>query len=261
MPAHSIADPESARSVIRALAMPAAPDRRVSRGAAVAGVPVLTTQTGQALTVGSQFTEFAAAVPADLRMDILNSFLFAQLAANAYLRAIGGGSREWYERFIYVLANGGWNVEMRPDLVVTPSGDPQEVYREILPILQSALGDAAERSVVLATLRGLATVSPDRNWITLFDRESQRASSNQFQIGYVDVTDGMTPRTSLTLFELDAHQSVTRCLFFKVTDAEVTLRGSAATLSLNAPVFSGVKDLVEERIREHLAAYVADVQL
>jgi hypothetical protein len=262
MPILTVADPELAWSFLQQVELPAPPRREVRRGGEVVGLRGATAGVGQALAVGSQFTEFAGGVPPGMRADIVNSFLVAQLAANEYLRAFGGGTREWYERFSLVLANSGWNVEKEPETTRDLSGSSQQMYREIIPIVSAALGGAvAAKSILMATLKGLAAMSPDHPWITLFNRESQRASANQFQIGYLEAAEGKAARGSLTSFELDAQQSVTQVLFFRFTETRATLRYSTSTITMNEGVFARVKDLVEERIREHLATFIAGVEL
>jgi hypothetical protein len=253
-------DPDSARAFLKEAPLPAARGRGVQRGAAVPPQAQYSTDSAQALAVGSHVTEFAADVPPALRADITNSFLLAQLAANSFLHAVGGGSKEWYDRFVYVLVNSGWDIQTAPDQVVEVSSGAGEVYQEMIPILRKALGAAADSSILMGTLRALATIPPDRAWITLFERESQRAQANQFQISYVDAPGGK-PRVSLTSFELDASQSVTRVLFFRFSEVRATLRYSTPILTINQPVFDRVRDVVEERIRDQLGSFIAGIDL
>jgi hypothetical protein len=95
----------------------------------------------------------------------------------------------------------------------------------------------------------------------LFQRESQRASANLFQIGHVAGGAGAPPSATLSNFELTAQQSVTQVLFFRFSSTQATLKYSTATLSMNVPVFETVKPLVAERLREHLDAFIAAVDV
>lgn len=83
----SIEDPSSAQRYIESVELPAAFKKTRSE---TPRAPIYTT-TGQAVAVGSQIAEFAANVPAALRPHIANSFLLAQLAANSYIKKVGGG--------------------------------------------------------------------------------------------------------------------------------------------------------------------------
>jgi hypothetical protein len=54
---------------------------------------------------------------------------------------------------------------------------------------------------------------------------------------------------------------VTQVLFFRFSSTQATLKYSTATLSMNVPVFETVKPLVAERLREHLDAFIAAVDV
>jgi hypothetical protein len=261
----SVPDPQRARSFLQDLVLPPPPRRR-ERGA---GGEMSDTIAGasRALAVGSQFTEFASDVERSLRKDIINSFLVAQLAANALLAEVSqgpvadGAADLWYERYFLVLANSGWDVERAAEQSQDFAGSSAQVHQAILPILTAALGPAAATSTVVATLQSLAAASANRSWLTLFEKESRRASSNQFQVGYVRGAGGGPTRATLASFELDAQQSVTQVLFFRFADTRATLRYATSTLTLNEAVFRQVRDLVEERIRDHFAAFIASIEL
>jgi hypothetical protein len=258
----SITDPESARSFIMGLELPPAPARVVTRGGEDDDPVGVRAVMGPALAVGSQVTEFGAGVDPAQRKDIVNSFLVAQLAANSFITNVGGGASEWYERFFYVLANSGWNVDRSAQSTRDSSGAPEEIHRMVVPILTAALGNAvAAASAVVGVLNGLAASAAQRPWIALFQRESQRASANLFQIGHVAGGAGAPPSATLSNFELTAQQSVTQVLFFRFSSTQATLKYSTATLSMNVPVFETVKPLVAERLREHLDAFIAAVDV
>jgi hypothetical protein len=255
-----------ARSFLETVELPIAP--KIMRGGASAGAvppaaqPRYVADQRQAVAIGSQIAEFAASVPQDLRPQIANSFLMAQLAANKYLEVVKGGTKEWYERFSFVLANTGWVVENQSESLREVSGDTAQVHKEIIPIVAAILGPAAAAaSIVIVALNGLANMAKDSPWITLFHRESQRAKSNQFQIGYVDAPAGKGARISLACFDLDASQSVTQVLFFKVSSASASLRHFASNLSLNEEVFATVQDLVQQRIHDQVARYIARLEI
>ncbi len=258
----SITDPERSLSFILGLELPPAPPRVVTRGdddADSAGVGAV---LGPVLAVGSQVTEFGAGVEPARRRDVVNSFLVAQLAADSFITNVGGGTKEWYDRFFYVLANSGWNVDRSPESIETSSGAPEEIHRMVVPILTAALGDEmAAKSAIAGVLKGLAASVPSRPWITLFQRVSQRAAANLFQIGYVAGAAGALPSATLSNFELTAEQAVTQVLFFPFSSTHATLKYSIAKLTVNAPVFEKVKPFVDERIREHLDAFIAAVDV
>lgn len=216
----------------------------------------------QAVIVGSQITEFAANVPADLRPQVSNSFLLAQLAANKHIKTIDGASGDWYKKYIEVLANVGWLVEENSDAKRKVAGSSLQVHKEILPIIAAALGPSvAAVSLITTALNGLENMDKDSPWITLFDHESQRAEANQFQISYVDASDDASPRTTVTCFELNASRAITQVLFFKFSHTTAELSHFQADLGINAEVFNRVKDVVEDKVASYVSGYIRDIEI
>lgn len=217
--------------------------------------------TQQVVTIGSQIAEFSTKVPEARRPQIANSFLLAQLAANKMV-ADGGDTEKWYECYVNVLANIGWLTETETFSDRNVSGSSSEVHEEIIPIILAALGPAvAAVALVTKILEGLAAMDEQSPWITLFNKESQRATANQFQVSYADVPDGKEPRISLACFELDASRSVTQVLFFKFAESNARLRHFGSKLSMNPSVFDAVQDVVKERVVDYVANYVAAIEI
>lgn len=259
----SINDASAARSFVQALALPDIPrfTEAESAGLDAAG-PVYQANKDQAVVVGSQIAEFAAAVPRDLRPAISNSFLLAQLAANKQTGQAQTGSKAWYEKYNEVLANVGWVVESDGSSMKEVKVDGLELHKEILPVIATVLGPAvAAATVVTAALSGLANMNKDSPWITLFNRQSQRATANQFQISYADAPGGAAPRIKIACFELVASRTVTQVLFFKFSDSRATLNYSATELSLNQAIFDQQKSVVEQRLASYVSSYVAALDI
>jgi hypothetical protein len=259
----AIEDPQKAVSFLEAVQLPTPPSE--FEGMVGSGMLPPTdygAADDHAVAIGSQVAEFAANVPAELRPQIANSFLLAQLAANREIQDHGGGTKAWYDRYIDVLANIGWLVESSEQTVREVSGSALEVHEEIIPVLTAALGPAvAATAVMMSVLNGLAEMNKDQPWITLFDRESQRASANQFQFSYAAFDQNVGPKISLVCFELDASQALTQVLFFKFSSSSARFRHFGAELAMNRAVFDRAKTVVENRIAEYVSSYVADIEI
>lgn len=257
----SIEDPEAARRYLSDVQVFGRSADFENLGTGGPPAPDYQPDTAQVVTVGSQIAEFAKGIPQELRPQIADSFLLAQLAANRST-ADGGDSQDWYDRYVEVLANVGWLVETESFTKRDISGSHLRVHEEIIPVIATVLGPAvAAAAMVTTVLQSLANMEKDSPWITLFDRETQRAQANQFQISYADVADGGAPRIALACFEFDASRSVTQVLFFKFSDSQATLRNAGARLGMNPGVFEAVGDVVRAKVAEYVTNYVGAVEI
>jgi hypothetical protein len=216
----------------------------------------------QAVVIGSQIAEFSADVPTGLRSHISNSFLLAQLAAKKTIEQSGGGTREWFDRYVEVLNTIGWVGEGISTAEHEVSGDTFQAHKEIIAVVSTALGAAAAAaSIVLAALNGLKEMSKNTPWITLFDQQSQTKTVQQFQISYARAEDGITPTINLASFELSANASVTQILFFKLSSSDAKLHHQQVKLSMNETIFEAVKDVVEDKIAGHITSLVRGIEI
>jgi hypothetical protein len=232
------------------------------RGVTTPALPEYAPDIDQAVTVGSQIAGFAANVPADIRPQISNSFLLAQLAANRDIQDNGGGTKEWYEKYVEVLTKIGWLLEDKQESMRQVSSSDLNLHKEVIPLLVTVLGTSLPAAVVVTSvLKSLSEMNKNQPWITLFDRESQRASANQFQVSYASVDEKGFPRISLVCFVLDASRSVTQVLFFKFSATNATISHFGAELGINPTVFDRSIQVVENRITDYVANYVENIEI
>ena len=215
----------------------------------------------QTVTVGSQLAGFAAGIDAELRQNISNAFLLAQLAANRRIEDTGGSPKDWYKMYISVLTNIGWTLEGNASAERDITGTTLQVHEQIIPVITAALGPAASAaSTIISILNGLKEMNKDTPWITLFHRESQRVRANQFQVSYA-TKEGMKPRITLLGFEFEAEKSVTQVLFFTFGSSEAKLKNFEVKLSLDEDVFAIVKDQIKAKIANYITGYVSDIEI
>lgn len=231
------------------VALPNPPDYRP-------GVP-------QAVTVGSQIAEFASALPAELRADISNCFLLAQLAADKWVETHSETSNlVWYNCYLAVLKKCGWMIEEQETALKTVSGTGAHVHEQIISVLTAVFGPAVTAvSVIMAVLKGLQAMQASQPFLTLFDHASRRAEAQLFQISYVDVGADKSPRIDLATYSLEANASATQVLFFRVSLSGARLRTFGAKLSINAAIFNQVRGAISERVVERIRGNVTLVEI
>ena len=225
-------------------------------------LPEFKTGVPQVITVGSQIAEFAANVPIEIRSDIANSFLLAQLAADKWVATHPSSEKTWYHSYLAVMENCGWVIEGKEDSLRTVSGTGAKVHQEIVGVLSLALGPAVTASsLIMGVLNGLKAMEKDQPFFTIFDRASQRAEARLFQISYVAVGADKAPRIRLAAYDLKASASATQILFFKVAVSGARLRSFSSDLSINAPVFMAVRQLIFDRVRDRIIGNVLAVEI
>lgn len=248
---------------IDSLELPEArPPLTATEEAPLPALPDYKTGIPQVITVGSQIAEFAANVPAELRPDIANSFLLAQLAADRWVETHPSSEKTWYNAYLGVMKNCGWLVEGDEASLRTVSGSGAKVHQEIVGVLGAALGPAVgAASLIMSVLNGLKAMEKDQPFFTVFDRASQRAEARLFQISYVSVGEGKAPRIRLAAYNLKASASATQILFFKFNTTDARLRSFSSDLSINAVIFDSIRQAILSKVRDRVLGNVAAIEI
>lgn len=210
----------------------------------------------QAAIVGSEIVSFVQGVTEERRRDVVNTTLLAQLAAD---KRVGDQTNlfAWYDAYFDVLTNTGWVVQTKQFVDHAETSENLHAHEAILSVATSLLGPGtAALQVIQTTLDALAKMDPDSPWITLFNRESQHASSARFQVTLAEQDDDDQFLVTLMAFALTAQASLTQLLFFKFRSNEVKLRQSSGRLSVNETVLDAVRELIENKLGEHSSAFV-----
>ena len=243
------------RSYIQQLELPAARSR--TRG----DVAPSFSGDRQALVVGAQLAEFTERVTPNLRSDISNSILLAQLAANK-ATAQSADVYRWYDKYIDVLQSIGWqlaDVDFREHAMSDTDG---EIHKAIIPLVSAILGPAASAaSIVLAVLRSMETMSQDSPWMTLFSRESQHFRGAKFQLSFVDADSQGRSTVSLMCFGIEASQKITQVLFFKFSQQSANLKRASGMMTMTADMMNTIHDLVNERVKPHIINNVKNIDI
>jgi hypothetical protein len=225
-------------------------------------IPSYDTKIPQVVSVGSQVAEFAASIPLEMRADVANTFLLAQLAADQWMANNPSRPRAWTNLYLAVLRKCGWLVETNEGSRRLVGGDGLRVHNEILAVIQNALGTAVQAaSIILDVLKGLKSMSAGQPFITLFERASQRASAQLFQLAYVEGSNGGAPRIKMACYELEANASVTQILFFRLSSASAELESVEVQLSINLDVFQATRAAISEKVHERIRGNIMGIDI
>ncbi len=260
-----IVTPDSSARFILKTKLPKAPapPRRSRSGGAVAEQPPLQLRAteAQALVVGSGLVVAADKVPVQVREDMINCVLFAQLVATA---EVGDPSQvqAWYASYFRALTMLGWAQSDQRFEAYDFSGQGFEAHKAVIPVLTALLGpQATALSVVTAMMKGLQDMQDNAPWLTLFEQQVRTEHSAAFQIATAEVgADGLL-QVALVAFDLKARARLTQLLFIKYTSSTTTLRFSAGRATIFEAALAQQRADLAARMVPYRAAYVGSVKL
>jgi hypothetical protein len=214
-----------------------------------------------AVAVGSQLVEFTERVDVAQRNAIADGILLAQLAANKAV-AQGGDAFRWYDKYVEVLQNIGWQLREIEFRTATLDDSQAGVHRALIPVIMTLLGpQVAAASIVIEVLNGLGEIDRVAPWITVFDRSSRRSSGASFQVSHVDVDASGEPQVVLACFSIEASQDITQVLFFKFTAQNAQVRKASGRMAINLDRLLAAKDAIAGRVGPFVTDYVARLDL
>ncbi|MGO9421831.1 hypothetical protein [Roseiarcus sp.] len=237
-------------SFIRGLELPA--EQR--RGGAEQEPPPAFNSVEQAVTVGSQMTEFSKDVPQALRPAISNGLLLGQLAADK-ATAKNPDPLAWFTTFNTVMKGIGWQSTLTELNEQTISDRNAELHKAIIPIVTAVFGPAAAASsIIIATLKGLESMDQDAPWITVFEQRSNKVSATNFGLSFVDGGAGGGATLKTVYFSLAGSQVVTQVLFFKFASSDAKLKSAQSQMTLSANTIT----MTEAELEKKVAPFIVD---
>ena len=217
--------------------------------------------TDEAFVVGSQINAFTPSVANEIRADVTNCTLLAQLAAS---KKVGSTSAiyDWYNAYFEVLFNVGWTLtENNFDIYQTSNVD-MEVHEAILAVAEVFLGAApAALAIVKSVIGALAKMDEGSPWITLFNHQSQKINNAAFQIAVTDQSESGELAISLMAFGIESEKTATQVLFFKFGEASATLRKCAGRVTMNEQVLRTVRENIAKKVISFTSDFVRNIQV
>jgi len=250
--------PETARKFVAAVDIPEA---RKTRGAAVVDkmAVLFDAAKAQAAVVGGDVISFVPGVTSDRKEAILNSSLLAQLAAS---KKIADRARvyEWYEAYFEVLQNIGWVVQDKGFSEYEESSGNFEAHKAILAVATVVLGAAPTAlAIIKSTIEALHSMDESRPWITIFNRESQKAKTARFQIGLAEQDANGQFFVNVLAFGLEASSNVTQVLFFKAKKQDAKLKHYSGRVTINEGVLNAVGPAIKQKLVGHASTFIAQL--
>ncbi|KAI0663520.1 hypothetical protein C8Q70DRAFT_362987 [Cubamyces menziesii] len=218
-----------------------------------------TAASGSAAVNGSAAVYYAANVSAQMKNDVINSTLFAQLTADAkYPGRPMNKMQEWYNCYKQVLERIGW-VVMR---FLMSEVDNANSYGSVDKlVLKLAAAQLTEGELALLTKTITALKHPkNSDAVRIFDSKAGYTNDASFQVGVASNSGGHT------LFHISTHQyhssdRITSVLFSTFGPSKVSFFTSNQTMLLNGDVYTQVRQAVLKRLGENAIKLVKSIDI
>lgn len=214
----------------------------------------------QSIIAGSEVVSFTQSVETEFREALSDSALVAQLAANAKFD-FEQDPIAWFDHYYSILGGLGWTTQSRDTAEYKVKQDGLEVHQAILDVINVFLGPIPGAAQLVAIALGsLKKMNEDSPFITLFNKQSERAKVGKFQFTLVRqegdsfLADGMS-------FGIMAKQKVTQVLFFKLNSTKATMRRSLAKISIGADALEELRPVLKAKIQAHRSKFLAELPL
>jgi hypothetical protein len=250
------------RAFIKGARFPAAPSRRAVRARDLIDTPPLELKAteAQSLVVGSGLIAASVGVPVQVREDLINCTLFAQLAASGEVRD-KTQIPEWYNAYFRALTALGWAQSDTQFEEYEFKSKNAEAHKAIMQVLAALMGPGAAALVVVkAALDALQSMNEDSPWITLFDRQSRVGKSARFQVATAQADPGGVIQIALCGFTLSTRSTLTQVLFFKFNSSSTSLKYAAGKATIFEAALAGQRPAIAARLDAYRSAYVGQVK-
>ncbi|PCE67550.1 hypothetical protein [Salinivibrio sp. YCSC6] len=249
-------DLKSMQSYIETLELATLDSAVVPKKAARRTLAVTKDDKESANVSANSVVSFTKDLPEQLRADVLNSTLFAQLAATAKFNP-ETDPKGWYQKYNEVLNNIGWNFPSWDFSKVQTSSKGFEISKEVIKLIQKV--DVSAAGMMSAVLESLSA-SDNSDAADLFDSVSNPKEDANFQIGPCAYSGKNVVMTSACMF-FKATEHVHRFLWFTWKDQSTELWGSARKAELVDDVYARVRNQIIEKLGNRAEKYVMDIDL
>ncbi|TFK80565.1 hypothetical protein K466DRAFT_605224 [Polyporus arcularius HHB13444] len=211
---------------------------------------------GAAVSDGSSIS-FVGNLTAQMQADVVNSTLFAQLAANeSYNRQTQ--FTDWYEYYRDILWNMGWAVAKWNLVSVKDVNSFGTVNNLVLQVADTYLNPAE-----LALFRQMiASLEQARNEAaeSLFSSSSKSFNRANFQIGVASTANGKVT-FKIGAYTYSAEQNITKVLFFTFGSQKVDFYTENQTMVLDEKVYSGIREEILQKLGSNAQDLVSGIDL
>jgi hypothetical protein len=201
---------------------------------------------------------FVGSIDGQVRSDVLNSTLLAQLWANQNAQR-DDDAEAWYKTYFDTLGHIGWVLQAKQFNRYEGTGESITMDQAVLGII-SAIATQNELAAIKATLDALNSLANDDHRIVLFDKQSHSGGHGNFQIAACTVTDG-SPALKLGAFYFSTTEVVDRFLWFSFANSTIQIYNAVQSATLDTDLYAQIRQDVLDKLAGSGKDYLAGIQL
>lgn len=208
---------------------------------------------------GNIIASFVDGVTGQQKIDVLNSCLLAQLAANAKFRR-AEQPVEWSQAYGTVLMNLAWVVPTFSFRNLRTSAQRFTIDQVILKLVQSFL-TPDQISTLTAVMEAMKTLENEDRRFVIFERNAKKQSDGNFQINSIGTSADGTLSMKFNAYAFDTNTEVTNILWFSFSGNNTSLKVSQSTFVLNEQVFARIREPIVEKLGNRAQDYIGGLEL
>lgn len=207
---------------------------------------------------------FVEGLDAQLKSDVLNSTLLAQLAASAKFprdpntfqyNVVG-----WYNCYTDTLQKVGWNIQGLSFSQHQVSGSTFQVNQVVMELLAGMVTHSAGL-IVQSALEALnAAKAKQSPALTLWKSHTDTDANGSFQVACCSESEGCAAM-ALGAFYMTSQNKIRQVLWSDYSSSDTNVQCASTQVVLNNNVYSSVRDAVSQKLGTAAATFVADLDI
>ena len=101
----------------------------------------------------------------------------------------------------------------------------------------------------------------DAPWITIFEQKSNKISSTNFGLSYVDAGVGGGATLKTVYFSLQGSEVITQILFFKLSTSDAKVKSAQCQMTLSAETISMSDDTLQRKVGPFIVDNIKNVDI
>lgn len=207
---------------------------------------------------------FVEGLDGQLKSDVLNSTLLAQLAASAkypkdpnnFQYNVAG----WYNCYTDTLQKVGWNIQGLSFSQHQVSGSTFQVNEVVLQLL-AGIVTGNTRMIVESALDALnATKAKQSQALTLWKSHTDNDANGSFQIACCSESNGCAAM-ALGAFYMTSQNKIRQVLWTDFSSSDTKVQCASTQVVLNNDIYSMIRSNVSKKLEAAAASFVADLDI